>query len=240
MAEARRILAEAERRGVAVRFFGGVSVALRSPSAQLPGLQRTYNDLDLAGSSRERREIEKLCAELEYEPARSFNALRGHERLLFADPRSSRQVDVMLDRFRMCHVIDFKGRLLVDKHTLPLAELLLFKLQIVETNQKDLTDSITLLGDHPLGERDGDTINAAYIARLTGDDWGMYHTIELSLGRVATHARTLALDLPYPIEDQVTRLREYMERRPKSTRWKLRARVGERVRWYELPEEARD
>jgi ubiquinone biosynthesis protein UbiJ len=28
-----------------------------------------------------------------------------------------------------------------------------------------------------------------------------------------------------------------LEQSPKSRKWRLRARVGERVRWYELPEE---
>jgi hypothetical protein len=36
---------------------------------------------------------------------------------------------------------------------------------------------------------------------------------------------------------QVEALQEAIEAAPKSTRWKLRARVGERVPWYEQPEE---
>jgi len=33
------------------------------------------------------------------------------------------------------------------------------------------------------------------------------------------------------------RLSQAMEAAPKSVRWKMRARVGEKVTWYELPEE---
>jgi hypothetical protein len=35
----------------------------------------------------------------------------------------------------------------------------------------------------------------------------------------------------------LTRLREAIDQAPKSARWRLRARIGERVRWYEEPEE---
>jgi hypothetical protein len=35
----------------------------------------------------------------------------------------------------------------------------------------------------------------------------------------------------------VDQLTEYLERAPKSRRWKVRARVGDRVRWYEDVEE---
>jgi hypothetical protein len=37
------------------------------------------------------------------------------------------------------------------------------------------------------------------------------------------------------------RIREYlqaMDAQPKSRRWKLRAKVGDRKQWYELPEES--
>jgi hypothetical protein len=36
---------------------------------------------------------------------------------------------------------------------------------------------------------------------------------------------------------QAGRLLEIAVETPKSMKWKLRANVGERVRWYELPEE---
>lgn len=237
--EARRVLATAEQRGVAVRLFGGVGVAMRSPSAARPELQRRYNDLDFGGLSRQGDQIAALFTALGYEADRSFNALRGHQRMLFWDRLNDRQVDVVLDRLRMCHTLDFKDRLTVDALTVPLAELLLFKLQIVEANQKDIVDSITLLGDHPVGDRDGDCINAAHIARLAADDWGLHHTLDLSLERVGRHATSLAVDLPFAIEDQIACLRSRMEEERKSARWKMRARLGERMKWYELPEEVR-
>jgi hypothetical protein len=40
------------------------------------------------------------------------------------------------------------------------------------------------------------------------------------------------------VREQVERHRAALEAAPKSLRWRTRARIGERKRWYELPEEA--
>ncbi len=205
----------------------------------LPELRRSYNDLDLAARSKQRERVTDLFIRLGYDGDRSFNALHGHQRLLFLDRTNGRHVDVMFDRLRMSHTIDFGERLTADARTLPLADLLMFKLQIAEANAKDLTDTIALLGDHPLDDGDAEAINVGYIARLAADDWGMYHTFERSIARVCQRAHGMDIALPFSIEAQTRLLLERMDRQPKSTRWKLRARVGERVRWYELPEEVR-
>lgn len=236
--EAARVLDAAQQAGVTLRLFGGVAVALRCPSAAQPDLRRTYNDLDFAAASRQREAVSTLLAALGYEPDRSFNALHGHQRLLFWHQDNGRQLDVVFDQLRMSHTFDLRERLTIDERTMPLAELLLFKLQIVEANEKDIVDAIVLLGDHPLG-RDDSAINLAHIARLAADDWGLCHTLERSLQRIAAHPLAVRDDLPYTVSEQVATLLAHLAAAPKTTRWKLRARVGERVRWYELPEETR-
>ena len=81
-------------------------------------------------------------------------------------------IDVFLDTFRMDHDIALARRLEVEPYTLPLADLLLTKLQIFRLNEKDVRDVITLLVDAEVGEHDGPgMINAEYIARLCADDW---------------------------------------------------------------------
>jgi hypothetical protein len=39
------------------------------------------------------------------------------------------------------------------------------------------------------------------------------------------------------MDENADQLRQALEHEPKSMRWKMRAAVGDRVRWYELPEE---
>jgi hypothetical protein len=148
-------------------------------------------------------------------------------------------VDVLFDRLRMCHTVEFGSRLDVDATTLPLAELLLFKLQIVEINRKDLVDSVTLLGDHRLGDTDGDSINVSRLIQLTRNDWGLYHTVELSLAKVREFSGQVEAVQRHSVPEQVDALMGRLQCEPKTARWKLRARVGERIPWYDLPEEVR-
>jgi hypothetical protein len=143
----------------------------------------------------------------------------------------------------MCHALDLRRRLAVDPTapTLPLADLLLTKLQIFEINFKDLQDIAALLQDHPL-TADDQGINVPYITDLTRQDWGLQHTLERSLSRLTekeANGSLRASDPQYDLTAQVDALRQAMTDAPKSTGWKLRAKVGERMRWYELPEEAR-
>ena len=80
--------------------------------------------------------------------------------------RTRHALDVFYDRLEFCHVIPLTGRLEVDRPTIPVAELLLSKLQIVQINEKDVVDVILLLLDHALGSGDADTVDVERIGRL--------------------------------------------------------------------------
>lgn len=227
--------------GLALRMFGGVAVYLRCPSARLPSLERTYGDVDFVGLSSDRGAISDFFEGQGYAQDRMFNALHGARRLNFTDPRIGRPIDVVLDQFSMCHSIDLRDRLRIEAPTIPLADLLLTKLQVVELNRKDLQDLVAMLADHELGEEPGDAIGIARLERVLGDDWGFEHTVRRSLQRVAEASGDFGLDgaavdrIRATIDDLVSRL----DVAPKTLRWRMRAMVGERVRWYEVPEEAR-
>lgn len=224
---------------VPLRLIGGIAIWLRCPSAEHKLLRREYVDLDLLGLSSHTTEIKHFLSGLGYQADKYFNSLHGRSRLLFFDTGNDRQVDVLFNEMNMCHKLDFRSRISVDAHTLPIADLLLTKLQIVEVNPKDLTDLFTLLSDHAIGDQDGELINGHYIARLTADNWGLYRTIQLNLDQIAERARDMPQVGPYAIEEQVKALWDMIETEPKSVKWKMRARVGDRVKWYELPEEVR-
>jgi hypothetical protein len=158
---------------------------------------------------------------------------------MYADPARERVVDVLVDRFVMCHRLDLRDRLALDARTLPLSDLLLTKLQVVELNEKDMTDLLALLADHDLDGEEGDAIGTARILAVTADDWGFEHTIRGTLMRVRDAAVAYDLDgsTTARIQSRIDRLVELLDRAPKTLRWRMRARLGERVRWYELPEE---
>jgi hypothetical protein len=239
VAEARRIVDRAEGEGPLLRVLGGVAVAIRCPSSRLPPLARPYADIDLATDGASRDGVVKLLGELGYAADREFNVLHGHRRLYFWDAANERQVDVFVDEARLCHRIDFRGRLDLDALTIPMTDLLLTKLQVVETNEKDMLDICAILADYELSEGSAG-VDADHIARLAGADWGLWRT----LGMIAERTEAFAVELEeFGAADRVTerlrRLRSTLDSAPKSRGWKLRARIGERRRWYDLPEEAR-
>lgn len=205
-------------------------------SASLPpALAREYKDLDFATSKKSAGDLQKLLRDIGYEPHLGFNAMNGRERLLFYDNPNERQVDVFVSSFRMCHEIPLEKRLAVDEDTVPLAELLLTKLQIVELNEKDVRDTVALLLEHDV--TDDDTgVNASQVAVLTCEDWGLCRTITHNLETVRRHLDNYAVDRDL-IAGRIERLLARIEGEPKSRGWKMRAKIGERKRWYELPEE---
>src|SRR5262245_6480641 len=182
--EARRIAAAGQAQGLLLRLLGGLAVRLHAPSASHRALARSYPDIDFVTQARRSHAVEKLITELGYEPNKNFNLLNGDSRLLFYDKSRGRQIDMFVGQFEMCHRLPIANRLDKDPLTIPLAELLLTKLQIVHMNEKDVRDICALLLDHPLGEHDQETINLPCIARLCAEDWGLWKTVSLSLDKV--------------------------------------------------------
>jgi hypothetical protein len=237
IAEATRIGEAAAERGLPLRVLGGVAVGILCPSSQRPPLQRNYADIDLATTGSARKGAVELIESLGYVGDREFNMLHGHRRLFFWDEGNGRQVDVFVDEANLCHRIDLKRRIEQAPLTVSLADLTVLKLQIVETNEKDYLDICAIFADHELTD-DESGINGAYIAELSAGDWGLWRT----LGMVAERSRRFALDLPgfdaaELAAGRLQALHSKLADVPKSRRWKLRARVGEKKRWYEIPEE---
>jgi hypothetical protein len=239
VAEGERLLALAETDGVPLRLLGGVAIRLHAAEGLPPAFTRTYNDLDFVTAKGASGRTQVFFRDAGYEPHKAFNALHGQERLLFFDNDNDRQVDVFVGQFAMSHKIPIGDRLTVERGTLPLAELLLTKLQIAELNEKDVKDALAVLHGHPVGETDGDTVNAARVAELCAADWGLWRTITGNLATCRMHVDRYELpeEEKAQLRGAIDSLLERIERAPKSRAWKLRARIGERKRWYELPEE---
>jgi len=236
--EAERILLGAEAKGITLRLLGGMAVSIRCPSASKPPLSRRYVDIDVMGRRKEVAKINQLFKELGYSPRERFNALHG-SRLIFNDMKNQRRVDVFLDVFQMCHKFDFRDRLALESKTIPLSDLLCTKLQIVEINEKDIKDIFAILLDHEVSEgKAPDMIEAGYISKLCAEDWGVDKTFTTNLEKLAGYTGSIGLDQNQSklVLDRAVKLKNSIEAAPKSMGWKMRAAVGERKRWYELPE----
>ena len=237
--EAVRVAERAEQEDVDLRLLGGVAIKVRARERLQPAFEREYADLDWITRKGGSADAQKLFEALGYVPQTRFNALYGRERLLYFDEENDRQVDVLVGTFKMSHEIPLGKRLTLEPLTIPLAELLLTKLQIIELNEKDIRDALAILHDHPVEESDGDAVNAAHVAKLCASDWGLWRTFTANLEALEGHLDRY--DLPAENKERLAEcirtLLERIEREPKTFGWKMRAKIGDRKRWYELPEE---
>ncbi|HKI91936.1 MAG TPA: hypothetical protein VJ986_06520 [Gaiellaceae bacterium] len=187
-------------------------------------------DIDLVTSGGVKAdEVDRLLAAFDFQPYSHHNVWHAEIRQMF-DRADGLHVDVFRDTLNFNHPISLKGRLEADSPTIPLAELLLSKLQIVEATPTDLQDVALLAGDHELGEG-ADRLDANAVAETLAGDWGFWRTATATLEKARAVAEGAAAD-------RLAALAERIEQRPKSARWKMRARVGDRVRWYQEVEEA--
>jgi hypothetical protein len=222
-----------------VRLLGGLAILLHAPAGMHPALSRSYADIDLVCRRKSGRDTSRFLVSAGYEANERFNAMNGAERMIFYDRPKARHVDVFVGSFRMCHALPLADRIERDAPTLPPAELLLTKLQVVQLNVKDANDMIALLLDHDVAEHDDDAINAAYIAQLLAGDWGLWRTSRGSLERMRESVAQsgLSAEEQARVQDRAARLWERVESEPKGLRWRSRARIGESKRWYDEPDE---
>ena len=229
--EGRRLVEESGRRGITLRLIGGVAVMAHCPSVLSAGGSRPIADIDAVVGPRQGRMLSRFLEDGGYEPERRFNALHGNRRMLFHGPLG--RLDVLVGIFEMCHRFDLSGRLGLDEPTVPLTDLLLTKLQVVELNEKDARDALDVLAEHDLSREEGDAVNLVRLEALVAGDWGLWRTVSGTLDRLR--------ELADPSERaRIETVRRSLDEVPKTRRWRLRARVGERLRWYVLPDEVAD
>jgi len=236
--EGERLLALAHEQNATFALLGGVAIRLHAPEVPA-ALDRQYKDLDFAVPKGGSGAAGKLLSDAGYEAEVVFNAMNSKERLLFHDTGNGRQVDVFVGSFRMCHEIPLSDRIKPGDKTVPLAELLLTKLQIIELNEKDIRDTVLLLYGHEVADHDDDAVNGRRIAELCASDWGLWRTITANLGRCGDHVAEYALPESEQsrVRDRLKALLAEIEAAPKSRAWRMRDKIGDRKRWYDLPEE---
>jgi hypothetical protein len=238
-AEARCLIDVAAEKDLTVRLIGGLAVREHAPNGE-PPIARACKDIDLVTTRKHARPFASLLPDLGYVANSQFNALNAHRRLLFNDPTHERQLDVFVDGFEMCHSLPISERLHVHPRAIPPAELLMTKLQVVQLNEKDEHDIISMLVAHEIRDDDDtNSVRASRVARLCREDWGLWRTTKMNVERIDEDLERATLD-PDQRERARIRLRQLWERiesEPKSRRWKMRARLGDKIRWYEEPEE---
>lgn len=243
-AEVAQIVAAADADAITVRVLGSIGVAIRAPIAValLAEDARTYGDLDLAAYRRDARALARVVTGLGYVDDREISIASEGRRAIFDRPDRRFHIDVFFDRLEFCHVIPLAGRLEADRPTIPLAELLLSKLQIVKINRRDLVDAVALLLDGPLATADDAGIDLDRVARLCAAEWGLWRTVSMNLAKVGTIAASLSPLSPNQrtqVAEAVATLKARIDDEPKPLAWRMRARVGDRRQWWTDVDEVR-
>jgi hypothetical protein len=240
MDRAIEVIDAASGRNIPLRLLGGLAVRYLCPS--FPPRRREDQDLDLASVSRMRAELSEFLGERGFVADKQFNALHGHKQMYFTS-QDGLALDVLLDRLDMCHVLDFRERIEHHPYTLAPTDLLLSKLQIVEINEKDLQDAIYLLAAFPIrDDEESGALSPERLCHIVCNDWGWWRTVGGNLDRITAMppeelGRLAPPAAPFDPAEQARALRGRADEAPKSLRWRVRSKIGERVRWYELPEE---
>jgi hypothetical protein len=237
------IITKASEQGLVLRLLGSLAFQIHCPKFGYlqKQLGRAYTDIDYAGYNHHASQMGKFFTSIGFNEDVEVNLFYAGQRMIFNHSNSDLHVDVFFDQLDFCHKIKWIGRLEIDPITLPLAEMLLEKMQIVKINEKDIIDTIMLLLEHPLGNHDDETINISLISRFCAQDWGLWRTITMNLtkvGQMANNYPQLSQLEKSKVEDQVKYALEVINHEPKTGKWKLRSMVGDRVKWYKSVEDS--
>jgi hypothetical protein len=235
--ELKRILEAADKSGIILRVIGSLGFQMHCTKFGFlqAAMGRAYTDIDFAAYGRQTKQIQELMTRLGYKENQEVFIVSEGERAIYENRASGLHLDVFYEKLDFCHAIYWSGRLEVDTPTIPLAELLLEKMQIVQINEKDIIDTIMLLLEHPLGDMDHEVINIKRITEICGSDWGFWRTVTMNLEKVRILApgySQLTSEQKLQVESQVKEAMAQIEKEPKSLAWRLRARVGDRLKWY--------
>jgi hypothetical protein len=235
-------LARPENSKIVMRLIGALAFRTHCPRYGYiqDALGRVFTDIDFGTYTHCIKDASRMLTELGYEEDKVVSQLFGEGRMLFHDPKFGRHIDLFINKLEFCHILPLTGRLEAEKLTLPLAELVLEKMQIVQINEKDLIDTIMLMREHPVGDSDNETVNAKVISQLLANDWGFWRTVTGNLTLVVEmldrYPQLAEVDRKV-VRERINQLRKQIDDSPKTLRWKVRSSVGEKVKWYKDVEE---
>jgi hypothetical protein len=240
VAEMNRLIDAASDQQIHLRAFGGLAIYTHSQNDPR-FFYRDSPDVDFMVPRSERHRLEQFFQHRGYSPDKQFNLLNGSHRQIYREDLTGRRIDILVGDFEMCHKLPLEERWYVDPITIPLAELLLSKAQIVQLNRKDAFDIISLLLNNDLGDEKEGKIGLDRIVSLCAHDWGLYKTTTINLARIKDllHSEDLELSAEERelVLQRIQKIVSALDSAPKSAAWKMRDKIGTRVRWYEEVEE---
>lgn len=244
--EASSIVDAARAAGVTLRLVGSAACRICCDEAShlFAALEREApGDLDFVGLRKQSHQIVQIMDSLGYESDRGVVVASEGARHIYKHRESGEVIDVFTDELDFNHKILLKDRLELASPTLAPSDLLLSKLQIVEINLKDIKDAFVLLARHEVAAGGApQTIDSAYVGHALAGDWGFHHTFTINIQKLREKIGGFAVGEPekQKVVGRVDALMRAIDEEPKSMRWKLRAKIGTKTRWYQVVDEKGD
>ncbi len=236
------LMKKADEFGCTIRVIGSIAFRIKAPEYSYIEYdnKRFLTDIDFVTYAKDIVKVQDLFFSLGWQEDQGVLRLFGAKRRIFYHPEEDLHSDIFIDKLRFCHPIDFKKRLEIDNPTISLIDLILEKLQIVEINKKDLVDVMILLRKYNIGYEvtKNDKIDAAHLAEICAKDWGWWKTATMNLEKVRDFSASyLQKDDAEIINQKVGTLIDYIHKKNKGLRWKIRSLFGEKFKWYNVVEE---
>ena len=149
-AEAVTIVTEAGQAGVTLRVVGSAGIRLHcgGPGPVMDLLNRPAKDIDFVVPEKHRKGMRRYLEARGYLIDRDLLIAMEGTRYSFRHAEHGTDIDVFVERLDFCHTIEVASRLHRHPVTLPVEELLLQKLQIVELTMTDMMDIAVVLATH--------------------------------------------------------------------------------------------
>lgn len=238
---------KAQKAGWPLRLLGAVAIRMHCVKNRslFDRADRPITDLDVITYSQHKNTIQNFMERENYVGDKYINSIYGETRQIYQHPAiEGLKVDIFFNALRFCHVVPFKNRLELDYPTITMTDALLEKMQIVKINAKDLKDTIIMFLEHDVSTSfERESIDSSYLSGLLGSDWGFYYTATENLNKVITymHEQTFVNEQQKDlVEVRVNKLLAILEEAPKSVKWRLRSKIGTKVKWYTDVEETGD
>jgi hypothetical protein len=238
-AEAADLVGSATEQGITVRVVGSTGIRMHCAQAltAMDDVERAAKDLDVVVRSGDRNRLRSLLEARGYVVDRDLLVAMEGQRFAFHHPERDLCLDVFVERLQFCHTIELGGRWERHATTIPIEDLLLQKLQVHELTDCDVIDAAVVLATHHVGPAgDQERIDRDYVAGVLAGDCGFHRDATANLDRVREAAGRqvpLSAERVRRVHDAAVALGEAIAQAHKSMAWRMRARVGERMQWWE-------
>jgi hypothetical protein len=213
--------------GLTVRIFGGAGVIFHTRYQEIIGQRRIARDIDLVAMGGDHLAAWRWLSSAGWITSEA-ERLRGRSlKCELSHPRFGPKLDLFADPLYFSQRLYFGERLHLQPPSLAPADLLL---------TKDFKDVLALLGTWPITNDDESGINAGRIARVCGERWGAYYSCASKLHAIVDGAKlTLLADsnVVSKVRMRAGAVLQRVEQFPKPMRWRVRAWVGPRIKWYQ-------